>query len=48
MSIINKDTAKEIKIYDMKDSDYRLSLTDTKQFLRFPAAGDCEFNICQS
>ena len=30
---INKDTAKEIKIYTTaKDSDYRLSLTDTKQF----------------
>ena len=33
MSTINKDTAKEIKIYTTaKDSDYRLSLTDTKQF----------------
>ena len=33
MSTINKDTAKEIKIYTTaKDSDYRFSLTDTKQF----------------
>ena len=33
MSTIDKDTANEIKIYTTaKDSDYRLSLTDTKQF----------------